>query len=174
MRIDALRVPLSETDLVQLTELLVDCVNGGGSMGFLRPLGVADARDHWLAAARGAEAGERVILVAREGPEGPIVGSAQLVPATQQNGRHRAEVQKVMVSSTHRRRGIARRLMAELETLARTRGVTLIVLDTAEGWSGARAFYESIGYTYAGGIPDFALDPDGAPTTNAIYYKALR
>lgn len=170
MHLEVLTAPLRAEDLRQLADLLVDSVSSGGSLGFLRPLRVEDARAYWETVA----AGERVVVVARDTPAGPIVGTAQLVQAIQANGRHRAEVQKVMVSSTHRRRGIARRLMAELETLARTRGVTLIVLDTAEGWSGARAFYESIGYTYAGGIPDFALDPDGAPTTNAIYYKALR
>jgi hypothetical protein len=32
---------------------------------------------------------------------------------------------------------------------------------------------ESLGYTFAGGIPDFALDADGRPEKNAIYYKKL-
>jgi acetyltransferase len=41
------------------------------------------------------------------------------------------------------------------------------------GESGATKFYERLGYTLAGGIPDFAADPDGRLTPNAIYYKRL-
>ena len=89
------------------------------------------------------------------------------------NGRHRAEVCKVMVLPSHRRRGIAARIMRELERTARERSIRLLFLDTSEGPGGARDFYEILGYTYAGGIPDYALDPDGRPAKNAIYYKLL-
>jgi GNAT superfamily N-acetyltransferase len=78
-----------------------------------------------------------------------------------------------MVHSGQRRRGIARLLMEALEAAARDRGVRLLHLDTSEGLGGARAFYETIGYLYAGGIPGYALDLDGTPAKNAIYYKEL-
>jgi acetyltransferase len=78
-----------------------------------------------------------------------------------------------MVLPTHRRRGIAARLMGELERLARERSIRLLFLDTSEGPGGARSFYETLGYTYAGGIPDYALDPDGRPAKNAIFFKTL-
>jgi acetyltransferase len=148
-------------------------VDSGASLGFLAPLAVDEARDYWLAAASKAATGDRVILVARESAAGPIVGSAQIVFETKANGRHRAEVQKVMVRSTHRRCGIARLLMAEVETVARTRERRLLFLDTSEGSPGARALYETIGYVYAGGIPGYALEPDGSPAKNAIYFKEL-
>jgi ribosomal protein S18 acetylase RimI-like enzyme len=112
-----------------------------------------------------------VILVWRDG--GEIVGSAQLAFETRPNGRHRAKVQKVMVRPSHRRRGIAVALMAELEARARVRDVSLLFLDTSEGYGGARALYDAIGYVYVGGIPGYALDPDGTPAKNAIYYKTL-
>ena len=63
--------------------------------------------------------------------------------------------------------------MTELERYARERAIRLLFLDTAEGAGGASHFYETLGYTYAGGIPDYALDPDGRPMKNAIYYKLL-
>ena len=106
-------------------------------------------------------------------PHDRIIGSAQLNLASRPNGRHRAEVQKVMVSPSHRRRGLGSQLMARLETLARERGITLLHLDTSEGPGGARELYEALGYTYAGGIPGWALDPDGTPAQNAIFYKEL-
>ena len=107
-------------------------------------------------------------------PGGPIVGSGQLAFESKQTGRHRAEVCKVMVLPAYRRRGVAAAVMHELERHARERLIRLVFLDTSEGPSGAREFYERLGYTYAGGIPDFALDPDGTAQKNAIYYKLLR
>ena len=165
--------PLGPDDSQQLIDLLIHCVDAGASIGFLAPLRPEEAREYWLAVTSKAAIGERVILVVRETPAGPIVGSAQIAFETRANGRHRAEVQKVMVHGSHRRRGIARMLMDELEALARARNVRLLVLDTSEGRGGAREFYETLGYIYAGGIPGYALDPDGFPAKNAIYYKEL-
>ncbi len=173
MHIGALAQPVPADDLDQLTGLLVHCVEAGASIGFLAPLPAADARAYWRAVTADIPAGKRVVLIARETASGPIVGSAQLALETRPNGRHRAEVQKVVVHSAYRRRGIARLLMAAIEAAARVRGVRLLYLDTSEGPAGARAFYETIGYVYAGGIPGYALDPDGTPAKNAIYYKEL-
>ena len=64
--------------------------------------------------------------------------------------------------------------MHDLERHARERLIRLVFLDTSEGPGGARGFYERLGYTYAGGIPDYALDPDGTAQKNAIYYKLLK
>jgi GNAT superfamily N-acetyltransferase len=154
-----------------LVSLLRSCVHGGASLGFLAPLAEGDAIDYWRAVAPQVESGSRAVLAARE--DGQIVGSAQLAFESKQNGRHRAEVCKVMVLPSHRRRGIAAQLMHALERCARDRAIRLLFLDTSEGAGGAGNFYESLGYTYAGGIPDYALDPDGRPMKNAIYYKML-
>ena len=156
-----------------LVQLLRSCVHGGASIGFLAPLPDAEAIEYWTALASQIESGARTVLVAREGAAGPIVGSGQLAFESRRNGRHRAEVCKVMVLPTHRRRGIAARLMGELERSARERSIRLLFLDTSEGPGGARSFYETLGYTYAGGIPDYALDPDGSPAKNAIFFKTL-
>ena len=160
----------AEDDLV---ELLRACVHGGASLGFLAPLAEYEAIDYWRAVAPRIASGSRAVLVARDSDGGRIVGSAQLAFESKPNGRHRAEVNKVMVLPSHRRRGIAAQLMRELERCARERAVRLLFLDTSEGPGGARRFYESLGYLYAGGIPDYALDPDGRPEKNAIYYKLL-
>ncbi|HEU4410747.1 MAG TPA: GNAT family N-acetyltransferase [Polyangiaceae bacterium] len=157
----------------ELSGLLRACVEGGASIGFLAPLSEAEAADYWGALGPPIEAGGRALLVAREGPGGPIVGSGQLAFESRPNGRHRAEVCKVMVLPSRRRRGVAARLMGELERRARERSVRLLFLDTSEGPGGARAFYETLGYTYVGGIPEYALDPDGRPAKNAIFFKAI-
>jgi ribosomal protein S18 acetylase RimI-like enzyme len=78
-----------------------------------------------------------------------------------------------MVLYTSRGLGIARSLMQAVETTAASRRLSLLFLDTSEGLGGACGFYRKLGYAYAGGIPGYALDPDGTPAANAIFYKRL-
>lgn len=156
-----------------LVTLLQSCVHSGASLGFLAPLSETEAGEYWDSLTPYVQSGSRAVLVARDDGDGRVVGSGQLAFESKPNGRHRAEVNKIMVLPSHRRRGIAARVMRELEQLAQERSVWLLFLDTSEGFGGARALYESLGYVYAGGIPDYALDPDGRPEKNAIYYKRL-
>jgi acetyltransferase len=173
MLIEPLLPPVAKRDFEQLAGLLTACVAGGASIGFLDPLAPAEASDYWAKVAGDLRGGQRVLLVAREAPGGDIIGSAQLALESRPNGRHRAEVQKVMVLPSHRRRGIAARLMGKIESAARARAVRLLFLDTSDSHRGARELYEALDYVYVGGIPDFALAPDGKPEANAIYYKIL-
>jgi GNAT superfamily N-acetyltransferase len=71
-----------------------------------------------------------------------------------------------------RRRGIARRLLAAVEDVARREGRTLLVLDTISG-SDADRLYRSLGWTEVGSVPNYAAMPDGplAPTT--FFYREL-
>ena len=103
---------------------------------------------------------------------GEVVGSVQLDLSPKQNGRHRAEVQKLLVLARCRRRGIARELMRGIEAQAKQAGRTLLVLDTESG-SDAVPFYDSQGWERCGSIPDFALSADGVPTANILYYKRV-
>ena len=154
-----------------LVELLRSCVDAGGSLGYLAPMPESQAVDFWDGVGTHVESGVRTVLIARDGHR--IVGTVQIAFESKPNARYRAEVMKMMVAPSHRRRGIAADLVRELERHARERSITLLVLDTAEGPSGARNFYESLGYVYVGGIPDYALDPAGVPVQNAIYFKRL-
>jgi len=169
--IDALPASALSAQRDDLARLLCACVDAGGSLGYLAPMPESEAIDFWRSVEPHVASGARIVLVARDGDR--IVGTAQLALETKPNGRHRAEVLKVMVAPKERRRGIAAQLMREIERHARAHSRRLLVLDTAEGTSGARGFYESLGYTYAGGIPDYALDPEGRPAQNAIYFKFI-
>ncbi|MEP7003284.1 MAG: GNAT family N-acetyltransferase [Chloroflexota bacterium] len=171
--IELLGPGVAPADLDGLVAIFKECVDGGASMGYLAPLSAADSTEYWRSIVADLSDGYRVLIVARDAPGGAIVGSAQLVAASRPNGRYRAEVQKVMVRPTHRRRGLGTQLMGRLEMIARERGVTLLHLDTSEGPGGARELYERLGYLYAGGIPGWARDPDGTPAKNAIFYKFL-
>lgn len=173
MNIGHVRGPFTPAERRQLGALLRACVEGGASIGFVLPLPEDEVTAYWSKIEADLGSGTRLLLVAREGVDRPIVGAAQLACEARANGRHRAEVQKVMVLPSHRRRGIAASLMAAIEANAEARGVRLLFLDTSEGRGGAREFYEALGYTYVGGIPGYALDPDGTPASNAIFYKTL-
>jgi acetyltransferase len=156
--------------LDDLTALLCDTVDHGASVGFLRPLEQAVAREYWQEVLAAIVKGHRILLLARA--DGCVAGSVQLDLATRPNGRHRAEVQKLIVLSRYRRQGIARRLMEAIERAARAASRSLLVLDTEAG-SGAVPFYEALEWHRVGSIPDFALSTDGVPTPNIIYYKLI-
>lgn len=161
---------LRRTD--ELAALLADVVAHGASVGFTAPLVPAEAHHYWRKAAGEAAAGHKIIFAALD-RTGRIIGLAQLALEPRSNGRHRAEVQKVMVRHDARGRGTGAALMKRLEKEARTQGRTLLFLDTSVGSGGAVEFYVRLGYTLAGGIPDFAANPDGTLAANAIFYKRL-
>ena len=114
---------------------------------------------------------ERVLVVAERDDE--VVGMAQLVPSTAANAPHRAEVQRVAVAAAARGTGVGRELMQAVEDVAVARGLTLLWLTTHEG-SDACAFYEAVGYTKLGIMPDYAQRPNGALADGAFYCKVLR
>jgi acetyltransferase len=169
-------VPVSAAGLAEqaadFAALLRDAVEHGASVGFTLPLTDGEVADYWRKVAADVAAGHKLLWAACT-DDGRIVGSVQLALETRANGRHRAEVQKLMVLAAERGRGIGAELMRHLEARAERDGRRVLFLDTSEGPGGARRFYERTGYTYAGGIPDYAADPDGRLVPNAIFYKRL-
>lgn len=153
-----------------LVALLRDAVDNGASVGFLPPLADGEAHAYWDRIIGDLTAGQRVLIVALE--EGHVVGGGQLALESRPNGRHRAEVQKVLVRTDYRRRGIAHILMLALEEAARARERSLLVLDTRQG-DDAERLYTRLGYTRAGVIPQYALNGDGGRDATVIFYKLL-
>jgi GNAT superfamily N-acetyltransferase len=56
------------------------------------------------------------------------------------------EVKRVFVRPAYRGQGISKRLMLELEDIARERGVSSLILQTGNRQTAAIALYEKIGY----------------------------
>ena len=141
-----------------LAGILHACVADGASVGFVWPFTLEMARAFWTGpVAYGVAGGGRHLLVARL--DGVVVGTAQLDFAGMPNQRHRADVAKVLVHPTARRRGIARRLMLALEEIARPGGRWLLTLDTRVG-DAAQPLYAALGYELAGVIPFYAQAPE--------------
>ena len=154
-----------------LIELLCDSVEGGASVGFLAPLKRETAAAFWHDMLSKAGSPYRVVLVATT-EDGDVAGSVQLALGQKENGRHRAEVQKLLVHSRYRNQGLGRRLMEEIESEAKQRGITLLVLDTIEGEL-AEQLYLKLGYVRVGEIPNYASFPDGRLWATVIFYKEL-
>ena len=74
-----------------------------------------------------------------------IAGVVMLDKAWAPNQPHRGEISKMLVHSSHRRRGIGKVLIDALEQSARQQGLTLLNFDTVQG-SPAEAFYRSLGF----------------------------
>lgn len=170
MQISRLSASEASVVLPSLVDLLLDTVNGGASVGFVPPLSEETARSFWDETIREVEQGERKLLVASEGDG--IVGSVQLVLATKQNALHRAEVQKLMVHSNHRNRGIAKALLEAVELVANEFGRTLLVLDTEQA-SPAESLYAKVGYMRSGVIPEYARSAAGHMISTVVFYKLL-
>ncbi|RST17792.1 GNAT family N-acetyltransferase [Streptomyces sp. WAC05374] len=154
-----------------LALLLRDAVDGGASVGFLAPLGHAEAAAWWRGVARQATEGVRSVWAAY-GPGGALSGVITLVRASMPNQPHRGDIAKLLVHRDARGRGLGSRLLAAAEAGAREEGLTLLVLDTETG-SAAEGLYRKAGWTRAGTIPDYALDPSGTPHPTTYYYKRL-
>ena len=152
-----------------LAALLRDAVHGGASVGFLAPLADSVARDYWSRVLDQLQDG-LALWVAEA--DGRIVGSVQLEFCRKENGRHRAEVQKLLVLTSHRGRGISSRMMDAVEGFARASGRSLLVLDTLSD-SAAASVYRHLGWEYAGSIPSYAATPDGALHATSYFYKQL-
>ena len=157
--------------LPALAELLRESVDGGASLGFLPPLMYREARRYWLSLGPELRGGSRMLFAATVADR--LAGTGQLALPSWPNGRHRAEVQKVMVAASLQGLGIGRRLMEAMHDTARRRGRSLILLNTRRG-DRAERFYRGIGYRDAGMIPGYSIGPEGESYDNLLLYQCLR
>lgn len=153
-----------------LADLLVDVVANGASVGFLAPFD-QEAAAAWWHSRQAAVADGSLVVWADHGPDG-ITGTISLALERKPNGRHRAEIVKLMVHSDARGRGLGRALLTTAEQAAAQAGATLLILDTVTGTAADR-LYRSAGWTRYGIVPGYASDPSGVLEDCSFYYKQL-
>ena len=158
----------NDDDVSDLVDVLVDCVEGGASVNFVRPLG----RDTAVAWWRAALADEHAVTWVARDVEGSIIGCVRLVLAQQPNGQHRGEVSKTLVRRRSRGRGVATDLLSALEAWAGAHGRHRLVLDTETG-SDAERVYQRLGWQRVGVVPDFCRSADGRLASTTYYTKGL-
>lgn len=168
----ALRAPerLTDAEIAELCDVLIDCVEGGASVSFMLPLSRARAEAFWRRTGQALERGELRIILA-ETPGGRIVGTVQILLDQPENQLHRAALAKMLVHRSARCQGIGAALLGAAETLALGLGKTLLVLDTSS--AEAARLYARQGWQYSGEIPRYALWPAGGACATWIYYKLL-
>jgi GNAT superfamily N-acetyltransferase len=162
---------IGEREIQGLSDVLIDCVEGGASVSFMLPMTRAKAETFWRSASASAARGERVVLAA-EDSTGAIVGTAQVILAQPENQPHRGDLAKMLVHRRARRRGIGALLLAAAERSALSAGKTLLVLDTAS--DDAERLYARNGWQRCGQVPNYALFPDGTPCATTFFFKFLR
>jgi GNAT superfamily N-acetyltransferase len=162
-----------------LAALVIDAVEGGSSVNFLAGVTDEQARAWWTERTSQVRDGTISPFVARasgpsaDGRTGVIIGCTLLIRSRSPNSPHRAEVAKVIVHRSARRRGIARALMAAVEARARADGRWLLILDTEAG-SAADALYRSLGWQELGTMPNHAYRTDGVLAPTTYFWKDLR
>ncbi len=138
-------------DLCQATE---EAIIDGLGFDWLEPPGRPALESYW----RGVLlVPERELFVARL--DETIVGTAQLVkPArSSETAAFNTVLTTFFVTPWARGHGLARRLLAEVETWARHHGFKQISLDVRASQEAAIALYESVGYVRWGVKPKYAL-----------------
>ena len=149
---------VNDSQIDDLIEVLIDCVEGGASVSFMQPLTRDRAEAFWRRVAHGVAAGERALLVAEDAHG--LCGTVQLILDQPENQPHRADLAKMLVHRRARRQGLGTALMRAAEAVARECGKTLLVLDAVTGGDGAR-LYERLGWVACGRHPRLCLVPPG-------------
>lgn len=162
--------PTAEKHLADLRELLIEAIDDGAAVTFLAPTSLSQAAAFWRDRIKAITAGTCVLLAAFEG--GKVVGSVQVNLDTPSNQRHRADINKLIVLKSHRRRGVARALMETAHREARKDQRTLLTLDTRKNDAG-EPLYRSLGYVEIGGVPRYSRNSEGTLDDAVFFYKEL-
>lgn len=96
----------------------------------------------------------RVALVAEDPQSGSLVGFlvAGLMPPE-------AELESIVTTSSHQRRGVARELFASLKNELRHQAVQAVTLEVRTHNKAAQGFYRALGFSFEGRRPAYYADP---------------
>ncbi len=157
--------------LERLCALLGEAVESGASIGFMLPINYAEVTAYWHDVADSVRHQKKHLLVVVDA-KSQVIGTAQLEPSPKENGRHRAEVQKVIVANAVRRQGIGTLMMEQLDLKAKQLQRSMLFLDTRVGDAGEHLYVKS-GWQKFGVAPDYAYSPNGELEGSAFYFKRL-
>jgi GNAT superfamily N-acetyltransferase len=162
---------IGEREIQGLSDVLIDCVEGGASISFMLPMSRAKAEAYWRSMSASVARDERIVLAA-EDAAGAIVGTVTVILDQPENQPHRGDIAKMLVHRRVRGQGVGAALLSAAEQCALGAGKTLLVLDTAS--DAAARLYARQGWQLCGRIPNYALLPNGAPCATTIFFKFLR
>lgn len=160
----------TETEIAQLTDVLIDCVEGGASVSFMLPMTREKSLGFWHRVAVDVRNRTRILLVAEDALG--IAGTVQVALDLPENQPHRGDLAKMLVHRRARNRGIGASLLQSAQDAARDAGLTLLVLDTVSGGTAER-LYQRLDWRRVGEVPDYALWPGGGYCPTTYYYRRI-
>ncbi|MFG6466273.1 GNAT family N-acetyltransferase [Roseateles sp. BYS87W] len=166
--------PLLEPDLMAY-KALRDAMLAGHPQAFTSDAETEAQRDiasYRSRLAGGSQGATLFTLVALDGAR--LVGAITCEREPRRKVQHVAHLIGMMVSDTHRGRGIGRALL--LEALARLRatpGLAQVTLSVTAGNRAAVGLYESQGFVCYGSLPDAVRLPDGRQLTKQLMRLGL-
>ncbi len=159
----------SGTDLDDLCEATESAIVEGGGFGWIKPPPRQVLENYWKGMLL---IPERRLVVGRL--DGVIAGSAQLSRAPRNNEAQAfaGTLTGAFVAPWARGHGLARRIVLEIEQLARELGLVVLNLDLRATQEAAIGLYESMGYHRWGTHPVYAFVDDRI-VPGHYYYKRL-
>src|SRR5438445_9152414 len=144
----------SGTDLDDLCEATESAIVEGGGFGWLKPPPRQVLENYWKGVLL---VPDRRLVVGRL--DGVIAGSAQLSrpPRNNEAQAMAGTLSAAFVAPWARGHGLGRRIVLEIEQLARELGLIVLNLDLRDTQRAAVHLYESLGYRRWGTHPFYAL-----------------
>lgn len=150
-------------------KLSQDVVEADAHLGWERTHSM-EMRDYWQRQSATIDESDHVLFVAYDDER--LVGTVQYERGHFPTSRHRAEVAKLMIAPSHRRRGVASALMDRLEQHACSQGIELFVLDTRAG-EPVEELYLRRGYTRTGLVPGWMKYSNGSYRDTVFFFLKL-
>lgn len=154
----------------EFEELLRDAVESGGTVGFILPMTEDKLDRYWSGVARDLESGERELLAAFV--DGKVVGALQISYEKAESVRHRADLQKLMVHSAHRRIGAAKALLFTAFQRMPLLGLAMYTITTLTDGP-AETLVRGLGFTRYGVMPHYGVLPTGELHDASMHYISI-
>ena len=143
---------------------------GGGDAGAIGALGRQCFADPWPEGAVAAYiSGGNCLMLCAEGEGGELLGYVGM-----QHVLDEGYIGNVCTAPQHRRRGVARALLAELEERSRRLGLAFLTLEARASNAAAIALYEGAGYGRVGTRPGSYQHPAEDAVIMTLFLKEGR
>lgn len=123
--------------------------------------------EHWV---ESIEGGRTITVLARQ--DGKVLGESTLLHNEANWTRHLGEI-RIQISPAARRRGLARVLAREIDTIARQLGLQLLTARMTLDQSAAQAVFRRLGFQREAVLWDYAITPDGDTRNVLVATKRL-
>lgn len=122
---------------------------------------------HWV---ESIQAGRTITVLAKQ--DGTVLGEGTLLHNEASWTRHLGEI-RIQISPVARRRGLARLLAGEIDTVANQLGLQLLTARMTLDQSAAQAVFRQLGFQREAVLWDYAITPDGKTRNVLVATKRL-